>query len=108
MSKLESFTTGKEDKPNQIYESKELPRKRPPVRGFLRTLNGDTVVYSDPDAVEMSEQFPEELIGIFYKNGIPVVMSLKDAIKEVMAKPDNLSLKLTKPEWFKDFNDVQD
>lgn len=108
MSKLKPSANGKEDKSYQIYESKESPRKRPPVRGFLRTQNGDTVVYSDPEAVEMSEQFPEELIGVFYKNGIPVVMSLKDAIKEVMAKPDNLSLKLTKPAWFKDFNDVQD
>jgi len=100
----------KQDNNYQVYKSEELPKSKKAIRGYLRTVNGDRIIYSDPDAAEMSEQFPEELIGVFYKNGIPVVMSLKDAIKEVMGTSTKGSpeLKLTKPEWFKDFNDVQD
>jgi hypothetical protein len=54
----------------------DLASKQSPLVCRLKTVNGQDIQAVDPDAQDMSEQFPEDLIITVYQNGIPVTLSL--------------------------------
>ena len=50
----------------------------------LKDGKGNIIVADEPDAISMSQAFPEERIITVYHNGIPETMSVNQLIKEAM------------------------
>ena len=59
----------------------DLASRRSPLVCRLKTINGQDLQAIDPDAQDMSIQFPEDMIITVYQNGIPVTLSLTQLLK---------------------------
>lgn len=57
-------------------DKEDLASKQSPLVCRLKTINGQDIQAVDPDAQDMSVQFPGDLIITVYQNGIPVTLSL--------------------------------
>jgi hypothetical protein len=64
-------------------EAKQQPQEKV-IRICLRDTDGKVLAADDPDAITMSQQYPDEKIITVYHNGIPEVMSVNQLIKEAL------------------------
>lgn len=64
-------------------EPKQQPQEKV-IRICLKDGNGNVLAAEDPDAITMSQQYPDEKIITVYHNGIPEVMSVNQLIKEAL------------------------
>ena len=76
----------KDNERDSVYinvEQLEQPKEQV-IRVCLRDANGNIITPEDPDAISMSQQFPDQKIITIYHNGIPETMSVNQLIKEAL------------------------